>query len=160
MSTASTGRAREHKVRADPSERFWAKVERGEPDECWPWVAYLYRNGYGMFTPINGGPKVMAHRYAYEVTVGPIPGGLTIDHLCRNRACCNPAHMQPVTRGENAIRGGGLTVAIQRRHERAELACTAGHPRTPEHATREKSSGSWRCRTCRNEKRRTKEWKR
>lgn len=178
MSTASSGRYREcacgcggrtsatsarfimgHRPPRDPAERFWEKVDKGEASQCWPWRAYLYANGYAMFTPIHGGPKVMAHRYAYEALVQPIPDEMTIDHLCRNRACCNPAHMEVVTRGENSTRGGGLQVANQRRTEAAELACKNGHPRTPEHATREASSGSWRCRTCRNEKRRRGEWK-
>lgn len=62
------------------------------------------RGGYGRLHV--EGSKVWAHRYSYEMLTGPIPDGLVIDHLCRNRACVNPAHMEPVTSRENLRRGG------------------------------------------------------
>lgn len=82
-------------------ERFWPKVDRRGDSECWPWLAYLNRNGYGQFV---GGGEVLAHRFAYVLLVGPIPTGLTLDHLCFNPGCVNPAHLEPVTRSENAKR--------------------------------------------------------
>lgn len=79
---------------------FWQKVRVGAPDECWPWLAGRSGSGYG-----HVGQGVYAHRRAFELTRGEIPPGLTIDHLCCNRLCCNPGHMEPVSRGENARRG-------------------------------------------------------
>lgn len=78
-----------------PHERFWPKAEVGEDSECWPWVGSRDPYGYGRLK-INGKFRG-AHRLAYELSVGSIPEGLEIDHLCRNRCCVNPAHLEPVT---------------------------------------------------------------
>jgi HNH endonuclease len=68
-------------------------------DGCWVWKRALQKDGYGI---VHG---ALAHRRYYELLVGPIPDGLEIDHLCRNRACVNPDHMEPVTKNENRRRG-------------------------------------------------------
>jgi hypothetical protein len=84
--------------------RFWSKVDK--TGDCWEWTA-ARTNGYGVFR-IGGrkdGRLVPAHRHAYEELVGPIPNGLQIDHLCRNPACVNPSHLEPVTQKENILRG-------------------------------------------------------
>lgn len=82
------------KVSATPSQRFWAKVR--EEGDCWVWTAYVDKsNGYGKFQ--LGGANVYAHRFAYEDMIADIPAGLQIDHLCRNRICVNPYHLEPVT---------------------------------------------------------------
>lgn len=85
--------------------RFWAYVEISP--ECWTWLGGRYDSGYGHFERTGAGPRrsVRAHRYAYEHTLGPIPDGLTLDHLCSNRLCVNPDHLEPVTAEENARRG-------------------------------------------------------
>jgi hypothetical protein len=73
------------------------------PGACWVYPA-LSKNGYAR---VGSGNKVLlAHRVIYEALVGPIPAGLVLDHLCANRACVNPAHLEPVTKSQNAIRGG------------------------------------------------------
>ena len=71
--------------------------------ECWEWRGARNSSGYGSVTNGRGG-SALAHRVAYETLVGPIPDGLTIDHLCRNKACLNAGHMEPVTREENSRR--------------------------------------------------------
>lgn len=72
-------------------------------EECW--IKTVNLNIWGYSVAAQNGNKRAGHRVAYEVLVGPIPEGLELDHLCRNRACYNPAHLEPVTRKENARRG-------------------------------------------------------
>jgi hypothetical protein len=91
-------------------DRFWSKVDDSGSRGCWEWLAAKERTGYGTFFcrhVIGRGTAIpeRAHRVAYELLVGPIQAGLTLDHLCRNRGCVNPAHLEPVTRGENVRRG-------------------------------------------------------
>lgn len=99
---------------------FWAKVDTGGSlplppgvGPCWPWTGYVGRNGYGY-----AAKGKLAHRLAYEAIVGPVPVGLDLDHLCRVRACVNPAHLEPVTRAENLWRGALARLT----------ACPRGHP--------------------------------
>lgn len=103
-SAAKTG----NPVRTDgPEVRFWRLVDK--TDSCWLWLGAQNGKGYGRFT-LSGrnGWKRSAHRYAYELLVGPIAAGLDLDHLCRNRLCVNPEHLEPVTRRENLRRAGIL----------------------------------------------------
>lgn len=86
--------------RPTPSERFWAKV--AEVGDCWEWQGDR-NHGYGRFTDA-GRRLVQAHRFAYEDMVGQIPAGLQLDHLCKNRACVNPFHLEPVTARVNTRR--------------------------------------------------------
>jgi len=88
-------------VRKQPAEnRFWPKVKKTK--RCWIWTGTRFPNGYGCFK-INK-KSVGAHRVAYELQKGPIPSGLTIDHLCCNKLCVNPNHLEAVTLGENRRR--------------------------------------------------------
>jgi hypothetical protein len=84
------------------AERFWPKVQRGEPDECWPWLAMKEdRMGYGRFH--MHGYMVGAHRAAWELTYGPIPDRLCVLHHCDNASCVNPAHLWLGTKGDNNV---------------------------------------------------------
>lgn len=104
-------RHRNREYRKVPAvERFWSKIER-TPTGCWEWRAGRLPDvghppsstGYGRFW--TGDRFMLAHRWAYELLVGPIPAGLTLDHLCRNPPCVNPSHLEPVTQAENIRRG-------------------------------------------------------
>lgn len=95
------------KPRPTPDERFDAKTQKAGPDDCWLWLGTVMNHGYGQFRIGTSGKNEvhhMAHRYAWERVNGPIPEGLTIDHLCEVILCVNPAHMEPVTNSENARR--------------------------------------------------------
>jgi len=101
---------------APPTERFWAAAGSPGPD-CWLWSAARTGAGYGVLAV--AGKMLLAHRFAYELLVGPIPEGLQIDHLCRNRGCVNPAHLEPVTCQVNLLRG------INRNRDKTH--CWRGH---------------------------------
>lgn len=73
---------------------------------CWVWVGRKNRNGYGR--ACWQGKEPVAHRLVYELVVGTIPEGMFLDHLCRNRACCNPEHLEPVTPQVNTLRGNTI----------------------------------------------------
>lgn len=93
-------------------------------DGCWEWQAAIDRDGYGILThPPEGVRSTKAHRIVYEWLVGPIPDGLVLDHLCRNRCCVRPDHLEPVTSGANVLRGESLQAA-----NKAKDVCKRGHP--------------------------------
>ena len=127
-------------------DRFWEKVNRHGPipelrpelGRCWIWEAARggYKAWYGVF--FNGHWMVYAHMWVWEHEVGPIPEGLTIDHLCRNTACVNPAHLEPVPGSENT-----------RRATRLITHCRYGHP-YDEKNTYITPQGRRACRICRN----------
>lgn len=102
-------------------DRFWTKVKKMDGG-CWLWTGAI-SNGYGEIRRSGKRKKVLAHRWAYESLVGPVPNGLCLDHLCRVRNCVNPSHLEAVTLGENTLRGVGLS-AINRN----KTHCSKGHP--------------------------------
>lgn len=89
---------------ASLADRFWRYVTPVEG--CWIWRGSVGTNGYPRIkAPAGMRPTVLAaHRVGYEILVGPIPDGLELDHLCKTPLCVNPAHLEPVTRSENARR--------------------------------------------------------
>ena len=86
--------------------RILNNIERIPISGCWIYLGQLNRNGYGTF--LIKRKRKMVQRYVYENLVGPIPEGYVLDHLCRVRCCCNPAHLEPVTVQENTRRGNAL----------------------------------------------------
>ncbi len=120
-------------------ERFWAKVNK--TNSCWLWTGLLSERGYGIFKATK---KVRAHRFAYELLIGPIPDGLSLDHLCRVRHCVRPSHLEPVTAAENNRRGDGLTA-----HNMRKTRCLRGHPfHESTSYLRASRENSRHCRTC------------
>lgn len=123
-----------------PEDRFWPRVDK-QDDGCWLWTATLDSDGYGSLWV--QGTMVSTHRFAYELLVGPIPDGLTLDHLCRVRRCVNPDHLEPVTHRENTLRGESFAAA-----NAAKTRCPRGHPYDDEN-TYVDGDGGRHCRTCR-----------
>lgn len=135
------------------AERFWGRVEKHDPDcsccnGCWIWTGGggLASNPYGYFW--NGEREQVAHRFAYELLVGEIPEGLTLDHLCETPLCVNPADLEPVTRAENTRRGSGAMVSAAQRKARSH--CKNGHL-LDDANTYVDATGVRSCRTCKRE---------
>lgn len=108
---------------------------------CWEWVGVRHKFGYGQLW--DGRRLGCAHRIAYELFVGPIPAGLQIDHLCRNRCCINPAHLEAVTPMENFKRGFSPTAIVCRTG-----ICVKGHPLDDRNTYTNPNTGKRYCRTC------------
>lgn len=127
-------------VYSSDEERFWSKVDKS--GDCWLWTGALRSGGYGHWWANNA--DLLPHRYAYEVTVGPIPDGMQLDHLCRVRHCCNPAHLEPVSQRENNLRS--LSPSAE---NAVKTHCKWGHEFTPENTYRPpKKPTSRHCRAC------------
>lgn len=127
--------------------KFWTRVVRG--DGCWAWKGAHDRRGYGVAW-VSPGQRRMAHRVAYELTSGPVPAGLELDHLCRNPGCVRPDHLEPVTHWENLMRS---PITLAAKHA-AVTHCPQGHS-YDEHGVRE-SDGKRRCKVCRRERRKAR----
>lgn len=114
-------------------DRFWAKVS--PTGFCWYWTGWRKSSGYGGFSAI--GRNLPAHRLSYALLVGSPDPRLDLDHLCRNRACVNPDHLEPVTRKVNLSRGTGNGTRTE---------CPQGHPYVPENIYWD--AGARKCRVC------------
>lgn len=106
--------------------RFWAKVaQTGNVCECWEWTASTDGKGYGKISV--GGKLTPAHRFSYEQVHGRIEDGKQLDHLCRNRLCVNPAHLEVVTCRENIRRGIPFANNHAKGWLRNKTHCKNGH---------------------------------
>jgi hypothetical protein len=131
-----------------PEAAFWSRVDKDGPipehrpelGPCWMWTGAL-SHGYGRMTIAR--KSVAAHRFAYELLVGPIPDGTEPDHLCVNPPCVNPAHLEPVTHQEN-MRRGPTNVASR---NAVKTHCPQGHEYTEENTLR-RDNGDRQCREC------------
>ena len=117
------------------SNNFWKKITH--VDTCWIWNGYIDKDGYGRYK--HEGKNYFTHRLAYLTYSGEIPQGLEIDHLCRNRNCCNPDHLEAVTHKENILRGESPSAINGRKAK-----CPKGHDYTNETKGR-------RCLTCQSQ---------
>jgi hypothetical protein len=139
--------ARKRKV-IPAEERFWDKVNKRK-NGCWEWAGAINKYGYGSFRGHNS-KDTKSHIFSYELHKGEISTGLQLDHLCRNRSCCNPEHLEAVTVQENQNRGVPFRAA--RTH------CVNGHPLTDDNiiiTNKNKYPGKKYkiCKTCRQAKR-------
>lgn len=135
-------------IGATDEQRFWPKVDRRGPDECWLWLAGTTTAGYGNFHSPDLGRPIGAHRFAYELLVGPVADGLHLDHLCRTPACVNPMHLEPVTSRENTMRSPVAPAAVNARLTH----CRRGHPFDETNTYRPPNEPRQRhCRACRAE---------
>lgn len=128
----------------DELVRLLAKVDAA--GVCWEWTAHVRSDGYGQFHRCPDYRAVVAHRRAWELLVGPIPGGMVLDHLCKNRVCVNPDHLEPVTQGVNVRRGASGARYAARTH------CPRGHEYSE--ANTRRHNGKRFCRTCARERQR------
>ena len=105
-----------------PARKFWAnaRIIGASEDDCWEWAGPINNYGYGRFH-VNG-KRMQAHRAAYILKFGSIPVGLVNDHLCRNRKCVNPSHLEPVTNVVNVMRGQSPYAQKKR-----QTHCIRGH---------------------------------
>lgn len=150
-------------IHHDDDARLWSKVDQRESTECWPWLGGIGSTGYGIF--MIDGRSFNAHRCTYESAIGPIPAGLTIDHVyargCRRRDCVNPYHLEPVTQAENNRRQprfqkpkheGKMHGPAQQPGRKRQSHCGKGHAMTPDNVY---MYGKQRqCRTCKADRQR------
>jgi hypothetical protein len=142
----------------DPVIRFWRKVIKNGPiknlnlGNCWIWNGHVANNGYGVFN-LNGRPA-WAHRMSYIYSIGLIPEGLVLDHLCKNTCCIRPAHLEAVTQRENLMRSPTFQAINSRKTH-----CPHGHQYSSENTYLKPIRGRYVgriCIACRNYERRSR----
>lgn len=125
-------------------QRIKAKIDFNGANGCWIWLGCKTPTGYGQYTIVHGTSPVYVHRLVYEMLKDNIKDGLEIDHLCRNRACVNPDHLQPVPHRENLLRGNGFSG-----QQRRQTHCKHGHEFTLDNTYHSPSRPDERvCRIC------------
>lgn len=130
--------------------RMASKIQRDPETGCWRWTGARDSRGYGNVRVGRGVRK--AHRIIYELVRGPIDSTLDCDHLCRQRSCVRPSHIEPVPHKVNVRRGAARTVPAAR--QRAKTHCPRGHAYNWENTYVQPSTGGRCCRTCDREKKR------
>jgi len=139
-------------VKRTAQERFWPKVAKGP--ECWQWVGAVGGHTYGNFW--DGERTVRAHKFSYETSTGDnVPAGMHLDHLCRNRLCVNPAHLEVVTPEENTRRG--VRRLMMRYQNIDQTHCKHGHPLSGDNLYVQPKNGYRYCRECARNRGRTYE---
>lgn len=127
--------------------RIWKRLFPEPMGGCWLWAGHT-NNGYGQITrvlPARG--MGYAHRIVYEALVGPVGEGLHLDHKCKVRTCCNPAHLDPVTPHENNRRSDSPTALHAR-----QTTCVNGHPLDEKNTIARRDRPGRQCRECKNER--------
>jgi HNH endonuclease len=145
--TQTSRRVRCHPMpSAEALQKLWGRMdgkfvvrERG----CWEWIGAKTEKGYGYMA--KTGTTKYAHRISYWFHLGEIPDGLQPDHVCRNRACINPSHLEPVTSGENTRRGSSVAVKLSIR------SCAKGHPFDGRNTGIRGATGHRYCKQCHRE---------
>lgn len=127
------------KIHRSITERFNSFIV--SRNGCWQWRSPNKTTGYGEFHWHY--QRYLAHRFSYQHHIGPIPDGMQIDHLCRNRGCVNPKHLRVVTLAQNVLAGSGITAQNKRK-----TSCKNGHAYTD--ANTYKHNGKRSCRVCKD----------
>lgn len=123
-------------------ERTFRSIQK--TDDCWTWLGKPANTGYGQIGFGYPNRKVRnSHRVVYELLVGGIPEGKQLDHLCRNRLCVNPEHLEPVTQKENLLRGDTIPAK-----NKAKTHCVRGHEFTPANTGDYGGRGGRQCKRC------------
>ena len=124
---------------------FWAKIDKS--GICWEWTGSKNNGGYGLFG-LNYKMR-SAHRVSYEIKWGKIPDGLVINHMCRNRGCVNPDHLEVVTQKVNVQKGlAGFKTGLK---NRAKTHCPQNHEYTPDNLTKQ-NNNKRNCKACNNDR--------
>lgn len=129
-------------------KRLLSKIKIDEKTSCWNWTATISRSGYGRIGyKYSNHPAFEAYRLSYILFREKLDPDLEIDHICRNRKCVNPYHLEQVTKKENILRGVGVGAK-----NKAKTHCPQGHEYTPDNIRIGPCNGGRYCRTCQKDR--------